>query len=112
MVYNMTMRMVNIYEVKARLSEYLDLVEKGERVVICRRNQPVAELRPLGAPRTEPRPLGGTSIEVPAAFFDPLPDDVTGGFYGEHAHGASTAAEGSARPSTPARARRKRSAKG
>jgi len=29
----MTMKKVNIFEAKARLSEYLDLVEGGERIV-------------------------------------------------------------------------------
>lgn len=89
----MTMKIVNIYEVKARLSEYLDLVERGERVLICRRNTPVAELRAVAAVRTEPRPVGGVDIELPAAFFDPLPEDVIEGFYGAPVGGASTAAE-------------------
>lgn len=97
----MTMKMVNIHEAKARLSEYLDLVEQGERVLICRRNQPVAELRPVGPARTEPRPLGGMNIDVPPAFFEDLPDDVTAAFYGEAAQGASTAAEPGVRPYGP-----------
>ena len=55
----MTMIMVNIHEAKARLSEYLEAAERGERIVICKRNQPVAELKPIAAPiaRT-PRPFG------------------------------------------------------
>jgi prevent-host-death family protein len=87
------MKLVNIYDAKARLSEFLDLVEQGERVLICRRNQPVAELRPIAAVRTEPRPLGGTPLDVPGAFFDPLPDDVLDDFYGQPESGASAAAE-------------------
>lgn len=57
MTYNMTMRKVNVHEAKARLSEFL---ASGERVVICNRNVPVAELRPLRrAERSkEPRPMG------------------------------------------------------
>jgi antitoxin (DNA-binding transcriptional repressor) of toxin-antitoxin stability system len=93
MVYNLTMKLVNIHEAKARLSEFLDLVESGERVLICRRNQPVAELRAVAGARTRPRPLGGTPIELPPAFFEPLPEEVTAGFYGEHESGTSTAAE-------------------
>ena len=95
------MKMVNIHEAKARLSEYLDLIEQGERVLICRRNHPVAELRPVGAARTEPRPLGGTDIDVPPAFFEDLPDDETGAFYGEPSQGVSTAAEPGVRPYGP-----------
>jgi prevent-host-death family protein len=43
----MTMIMVNIFEAKAKLSEYLEAVARGERVLICNRNRPVAELRAL-----------------------------------------------------------------
>jgi prevent-host-death family protein len=80
----MTMKVVNIYEAKAKLSEYLDLVAAGERVLICKRNQPVAELKPVPAVRTEPRPVGKASgrVTVPPAFFDALPDDVVDGFEG------------------------------
>jgi prevent-host-death family protein len=76
MVNYMTMKMVNIFEAKAQLSDLLDQVAKGEQVVICKRNQPVAELRPVAVPRATPRPLGlaeGT-FTVPAAFFEPLPE--------------------------------------
>jgi prevent-host-death family protein len=36
---------VNIQEAKTHLSRYLDQVEEGEVVVVCRHNQPVAEIR-------------------------------------------------------------------
>lgn len=67
---------VNIHEAKARLSELLDLLEKGETVIICRRNKPVAELRPYQG-QSEPRPLGlcPELAPLPEAFFDPLPDE-------------------------------------
>ena len=78
------MKVVNIYEAKAKLSEYLDAVAAGERVLICKRNQPVAELRAIPAARTSLRPVGSAAgrLQVPAAFFDPLPDDVMNGFAG------------------------------
>lgn len=70
---------VNIFEAKARLSEYLDRAAQGERIVVCRHNTPVAELRPVSAVRTEPRPVGPLpgrpGFEVPPSFFEPLPDD-------------------------------------
>ena len=81
----MVMLMVNIHEAKARLSEFIEAVEKGEQVWICKRNQPVAELRPLAAKRTKPRPLGRGphAFDVPDTFFEPLsdewPDDVESG---------------------------------
>src|SRR5437773_10210659 len=79
----MTMKMVNINEAKAKLSEFLDAVAQGETVIICNRNQPVAELRAVPKKRTEPRPIGlakGT-IKILPSFFDPLPDDELDAFY-------------------------------
>ena len=88
------MKMVNIYEAKAKLSEYLDLAAAGERVLISKRNQPVAELRALPAARVDPRPIGKATgrLTVPPAFFDPLPDDVVSSFSGEEDPGGREAA--------------------
>ena len=70
---------VNIFDAKARLSEYLDRAARGERIVVCRHNTPVAELRPVSAVRAEPRPVGplpGRPVfGVPPSFFEPIPDD-------------------------------------
>lgn len=43
-VYNMTMIRANVAEIKARLSHFLRLAKAGEKVLICERNRPVAEL--------------------------------------------------------------------
>jgi prevent-host-death family protein len=74
MIYNMTMLMVNIYEAKAKLSEYIDAVGRGERVVICNRNRPVVELRPVEASRTTERDLAPLfpDWQIPDAAFEPL----------------------------------------
>jgi len=83
------MIMVNIYEAKAKLSEYLDAALKGDRVVICRHNQPVAELRPVGQGRTAPRdltPMYPGETFVTPAFFDPLPADETAAWDGADGH--------------------------
>ena len=79
----MTMIMVNIHDAKAKLSEYLDAVARGDRVVICKRNQPVAELRAIEQKRTEPRPIGGGpySFTVPDSFFEPMPEAWLAEFY-------------------------------
>ena len=76
------MIMVNVHEVKAKLSEYLEAVARGERVIICRRNRPVAELRPSPVPRIAPRPIGldRGRFTVPASFFEPLPDELLDAF--------------------------------
>jgi antitoxin (DNA-binding transcriptional repressor) of toxin-antitoxin stability system len=79
----MTMKMVNINEVKAKLSEFLDVVAQGETVIICNRNQPVAELRAVPKKRTEPRPIGlakGT-IKIHPSFYDPMTEEELAEFY-------------------------------
>jgi prevent-host-death family protein len=43
--WNHGMIKVNIQEAKTHLSRYIGRVEKGDVVVVCRHNQPVAELR-------------------------------------------------------------------
>src|SRR5215475_1994271 len=79
----MTMITVNVFEAKAKLSEYLDRVEAGEHVVICRRNRPVAELRAVEIRTAAPRPVGGAKGEltIPGNFFEPLPDAIVDDFY-------------------------------
>jgi prevent-host-death family protein len=77
---------VNVHEIKARFSDYLAAALRGERVVIARRNVPVAELTPRQPPRTEPRPLGQgpteDGYELPDTFWEPLPDELLAAFYG------------------------------
>ena len=70
---------VNIFEVKAKLSEYLDRVARGEQIIICRHNKPIAELRPIAAALTEPRTIGPIpgrpAFSLSPSFFEPLPAD-------------------------------------
>src|SRR5262245_46209191 len=70
------MFMVNIFEIKAKLSEYVDRAIAGERVLICRHNKPVAELRAVGEARTEPRPIGPLpgrpTFDIGPEFFEPM----------------------------------------
>lgn len=49
------MLQVNIHEAKTRLSHLIELVARGERVVIARRGIPVAELVPHPRARTDRR---------------------------------------------------------
>lgn len=76
---------LNIHQAKTHLSRYLALLEKGETLVICRRNQPIAEIRALPAQRSAPRPigLGKGTMKIPESFFDPLPEDVLDLFEGK-----------------------------
>jgi antitoxin (DNA-binding transcriptional repressor) of toxin-antitoxin stability system len=87
MTNNVTMKKVNVFEIKARLSEYLDMVQKGEQVVICRRNHPIAELRAVHVKASSERLLGGMHLDLPSTFFDALPADLEGAFYGEPSKG-------------------------
>ncbi|MGA7218236.1 MAG: type II toxin-antitoxin system prevent-host-death family antitoxin [Candidatus Sulfotelmatobacter sp.] len=43
------MRSVNISDLKARLSEHIQLVRGGEEVLVCDRNKPVARIIPCSA---------------------------------------------------------------
>ena len=81
----MVMIRANIHDVKVHLSEYLGHVVRGERVVICKRNMPVAEIRaiPLRSKSFRPVGLAKQQFEVPKEFFAPLPDDITKTFYSE-----------------------------
>jgi antitoxin (DNA-binding transcriptional repressor) of toxin-antitoxin stability system len=44
------MTKINLHEVKSRLSHYARLVKAGETIVLCDRNKPFAEIRPLPDP--------------------------------------------------------------
>lgn len=77
------MTKVNVNEAKTHLSALLDRVADGESIVICKRNVPAAELRPIQPPRQQPRPIGLVEgFDVPASFFEPLPDDELAAFEG------------------------------
>ena len=77
----MTMIKINVAEAKAGLSGYLTRVENGETIILCRRNVPIAEIRPLPAPRRKKRPIGiDGGMTVPEIFFEPLPDELLRAF--------------------------------
>ena len=81
---------VNLADAKSHLSQYLDSVERGETVILCRRNVPIAEIRPLPKPPTEPRPIGtDPDFVVPGSFFEPLPEDLLDAFEGGGADNGS-----------------------
>ena len=74
---------VNITDVRTHFSRYLDSVENGETVVVCRRNVPIAEIRPVPKSPGQPRPVGiDRGMVIPESFFEPLPDDLLDAFEG------------------------------
>jgi len=79
------MILLNIHEAKAHLSKYLAKLEKGETILLCRRNQPIAEIRPISPKRNKLRPIGldEGKIKLGPEFFEPLPDELLAYFNGE-----------------------------
>ena len=79
---------VDIAVAKTHLSRYLETVEKGETVVLCRRNVPIAEIRPIPRSPKEPRPVGiDRGMTVPASFFELLSADLLDAFEGGETSG-------------------------
>jgi antitoxin (DNA-binding transcriptional repressor) of toxin-antitoxin stability system len=82
----MVMIKVNINQMKTHLSHYLELLERGEEIYICKRNIPVAELVALenksGEERKE-RKIGLAKGEfiVPDDIVEPLDQETTDLFY-------------------------------
>lgn len=75
---------LNIHEAKTHLSRYLARIEKGESILLCRRNVPIAEIRPIPKERRRPGRPGhwAGKFEVADAFLEPLPDELLEAFEG------------------------------
>ena len=76
---------LNIHEAKTHLSRYLEKLKKGETIILCKRNEPIAEIRPLPVHSNRKRPIGLAKgqLTIPKEFFDPLPDDVIQAFHAQ-----------------------------
>ena len=82
------MLQANIHEIKAHLSSYLEQVAKGKTVIVCKRNVPIAELKPVRQQPKHNRPIGLAGKRYPGfriddAFIEPLPDDIVAAYEGE-----------------------------
>lgn len=77
---------LNIHEAKTHLSRYLPNLERGETILLCKRNKPIAEIRPLLQEPPVQRRIGiyKGQIEVPDSFFEPLPPEILRAFSGEN----------------------------
>jgi prevent-host-death family protein len=87
MVYYLTIMIkLNIHEAKTHLSHYLDEVQKGEKILLCKRNHPIAEIRPIPSRQRDRRPIGLAKgkFHVPDTFFEELPDESVALFDGEN----------------------------
>jgi prevent-host-death family protein len=65
--YLLTMKTVGVKQLKARLSEYLRAVKRGEVVVVTERNQVVAELKPPRMARELPEDVAAALAALAAA---------------------------------------------
>ncbi len=67
---------VNIHEAKTHLSEIARRIKKGERFILCDRNRPFAEIRPLPATSDQRRPFGLArgKIQLPEDFNETDPE--------------------------------------
>jgi len=88
MTYNLTMINLNINEIKTHFSSYIAKVSSGETVIVCKRNVPIAEIKPIVALPNKKRPIGLAGKEYPDfqigdAFFEPLPEDIIATFNGD-----------------------------
>ena len=82
------MHQPNIHQVRENLAEYLDAAARGEEVLICRRNQPVARLVAISRAPRKPRPIGRAAdagTPLPASFWEPLPQDLVDTLAGHEA---------------------------
>jgi len=75
MFQTMNPTMINIGDAKAHLSEYARKIKQGETFILCDRNKPFAEIRPLtDLPRARrPFGLGAGDIHLPDDFNQPNP---------------------------------------
>jgi antitoxin (DNA-binding transcriptional repressor) of toxin-antitoxin stability system len=76
---------LNIHEAKSHLSHYLNNLGADDRIILCKRNRPFAEVRLLPDRRRKKRRLGVAKgqFTVPESFFDPLPPDILDAFEGK-----------------------------
>jgi prevent-host-death family protein len=66
---------VTIHEAKTQLSRLIAAVERGEEVIIARRDQPVARLVPVAADKPK-RKLGFLAGKMPIEVVDRLTSDT------------------------------------
>ena len=76
---------LNVHEAKTHLSKYLDKVAHGETILLCKRNVPIAEIRPIQGQGRIPRPIGLAKglLKIKSEFYEPLPEDILKLFNGE-----------------------------
>ena len=77
-------------DTETHLSKYLAKLKAGERIFLCKRNQPVAQitLLPESPRRSRPIGLAKRTFTVSRSFFETIPDDLLDVFEGRRREGS------------------------
>jgi antitoxin (DNA-binding transcriptional repressor) of toxin-antitoxin stability system len=78
------MSTITIQDIQRDPLSFLQRVEAGESFLVVRGEQPLAEVRPVSAPASQPRPFGlcAGMFTVPSDFDRSLPDEILKEFEG------------------------------
>ncbi len=78
------MSTISVQDLQRDLLTFLQRVEAGESFLAFSGQHPLAEVRPVSAPTTEPRPFGlcAGRFTVPPDFDLPLPNNILQEFEG------------------------------
>ncbi len=75
---------LNLHDIKNNFSRYIDLVESGETIVVCKRNIPVAEIRRIETKEKRTPVLGSAAAGKDlSAFVEAMAKDEIGLWEGE-----------------------------
>lgn len=76
MVHRRIMITVDINEVQARFSSFIEMAESGETIVVCKLGQPVVRIEPIPATLAQAPVLGSAKGQgrVLASFHEPIDD--------------------------------------
>jgi antitoxin (DNA-binding transcriptional repressor) of toxin-antitoxin stability system len=75
---------ISVQDIQRDLLAFLRRVEAGESFLVVRDEHPLAEVRPVSVPATQPRPFGlcAGRFTVPSDFDQPLPEEILKEFEG------------------------------
>jgi antitoxin (DNA-binding transcriptional repressor) of toxin-antitoxin stability system len=76
--YNVEMSTITIQDIQRDPSAFVHRIVAGETILVMRDAHPLAEIRPVLAAITQPRPFGLSvgQFTVPADFDRPLPENI------------------------------------
>jgi antitoxin (DNA-binding transcriptional repressor) of toxin-antitoxin stability system len=78
------MSTISVQDIQRDLVAFLRRVEGGESFLLVSGQHPIAEIRPVPVPATQPRPFGlcAGQFTVPSDFDRPLPEEILTEFEG------------------------------